>query len=295
MKYLLLFLLILGTNFSFAQYESIFGQNSTQWVFEWENLWPLLQDTIYVTGDTTFQGKYWKKIRCASGQIDESYLSEDTLTGKVWYKKGFINNHPFNDTTTKLSFDFSLQKGDFFDISGAVGPYGLTNASDSAKCYVDTVYYQNGRKVIEFPHSPNSGRPFKFIEGIGGTYNIIYKDIYNSMIGQYILCTYKDNIQTYSNFYYNGNCNVHTGITNFNRINTPSPVQIFPNPANNIIYFKGIKNNSPTFVEIYDSMGRLIQRKKWPNRDFLNIEFLSDGLYFLKIDSCSDIIPFQKK
>ena len=134
MKPFLLLLVLLGTTPSFAQYESIFGQNSTQWIFEWGNLFGTTQDTIYVIGDTTFQGKDWKITDCSCFSYIESYLSEDTTTGQVWYKRGYNASVSYQDTFIKLSFDFSIQKGDFFDISGTWGTLSSGHI-DSSHCY----------------------------------------------------------------------------------------------------------------------------------------------------------------
>ncbi len=61
-----------------AQYQSIFGQNSTLWVFEWHNFFGGAQDTVYVEKDTTAYGQDWKKILVTRNNNYSALLREDT-------------------------------------------------------------------------------------------------------------------------------------------------------------------------------------------------------------------------
>ena len=85
---ILTFLCIILTNDSNAQYQSLFGQNSTKWIFEWHNLGIDEQDTVYVEKDTFVFGQNWKKVLTTRwpNQFKGALIREDTSIGKVWYK-----------------------------------------------------------------------------------------------------------------------------------------------------------------------------------------------------------------
>ena len=53
-------------------------------------------------------------------------------------------------------------------------------------------------------------------------------------------------------------------------------VELFPNPARENIYFKGLDND--TEVSVYDLFGRLILKNK-TNKNSLNISELNSGIY----------------
>ena len=55
-----------------------------------------------------------------------------------------------------------------------------------------------------------------------------------------------------------------------------SLTKLFPNPARENIYFKGLDND--TEVSVYDLFGRLILKNK-TNKNSLNISELNSGIY----------------
>lgn len=56
-------------------------------------------------------------------------------------------------------------------------------------------------------------------------------------------------------------------------------VELFPNPASEIIYFKGLDND--TEVSVYDMFGRLILKKK-TSKNSLDISELNSGIYYFE-------------
>jgi arabinogalactan endo-1,4-beta-galactosidase len=56
-------------------------------------------------------------------------------------------------------------------------------------------------------------------------------------------------------------------------------VELFPNPASEIIYFKGLDNDAEVFV--YDVFGRLILNNK-TNKNSLDISELNSGIYYFE-------------
>ncbi len=64
--------------------------------------------------------------------------------------------------------------------------------------------------------------------------------------------------------------------------NENSKSVLFPNPANNTLYFDGLSNTAT--AEIYDISGKLLLRKQL-NENQLDIRNLAKGLYFIKLST----------
>ena len=216
-----------------AQYKTIFGVNSTEWIFEWHNLDFGGQDTVYVDKDTLLNSVLWKKIMVKSNQSAYAggLLREDTSIGKVWYKGLEFYGNP-EDTSELLSFDFALEVNDSFDISN------MYEGSTPLISRVVATYYTDGLKYIEFEDDLFSGFPFiepyVLIEGVGGIMGVLWKQYFGGLQAQYLLCSYKDGIKTSNiNKRHNGNCNLISSIVN-------DPIYqkkfvVYPNPAKDYV------------------------------------------------------------
>jgi hypothetical protein len=268
-----------------AQYASIFGQTSTQWVFEWHNLEIDEQDTVYVSKDTFAFGHNWKKIGLKKypNFFSGALVREDTTIGKVWYK-GLEFNNSIDDTLEFLAFDFDLNKNDTFNIDNMyAGKFGTSTFENT----VDSVYYINDNKYIRFNWILYAGFPFteKFtlIESIGGIMGILFKQYSGGLQAQYLLCAYKDGVQTfYQNKRHNGNCNIY-GANGINEIKKNKDfVAIYPNPSNDKLNVE-LKSNSYQIKnsQIMDMLGRIINSNGSIKK--LNISNLPNGIYQLKI------------
>ncbi len=280
--------------YSQAQYQSIFGQNSTQWVFEWHNLGIDEQDTIYVEKDTVAFGHNWKKIMVTryQQQFNGGLLREDTTIGKVWYK-GLKFQQSSRDTTQVIVFDYSLNINDTFDIGNGWSAFQSTTTENT----VDSIYYLNGKKYIRFKGLYSPGVPpenYLFIEGISGNLGILWKASNVGGLGTpYLLCSYKDGIKTsYVNQRHNGNCNVF-GANNLNDYETLSKlISIFPNPAFNDLYFELSDGLKVEKINVFDLQGRRIFIHG--NNRNIDISPLSSGTYFIQFITI-DHLKINKK
>ena len=259
-----------------AQYQSIFGQNSTEWIFEWTNLFGWAQDTAYVEKDTVVFGYNWKKIRVSptTGVVQNALVREDTTIGKIWYK--YIGND-YPDTLEKLLFDYSLQVGDTFDVSNSGA---MTSTLENT---VDSVYYVNGAKHIRFKGKYYGNENYLFIEGISGILGVFWKQYGTLLLANYLLCSYKDGVQTfYQNKKYNGNCNVwwFWSTDNPEKINTQ--ITLFPNPAKSVLNIKtdNIKYKV-TLIELINVYGSIVISYKNPYS--VDISNLPAGTYIIKL------------
>lgn len=289
MKKLLLFVFILCSQIGFAQpYKSIFGQTSTQWVFEWSNLSGTFLDTFYIEKDTVVQGMAYKKLSIKkTSPISVALLREDTTIGKVWYKG--LRTEPFfsdADTTERLSFDFSLQAGDSVDISSGVctGPPGAYPPSWNM---VDSVRHIAGSKHVYFRgacnwYDPPPYEPITFIEGIGCNVSPMFKHNGTTpLLSQYILCSYKDGNPTfYNNQRYNGACTLPTAVDD--KSVTRDAIIISPNPADDVLHLEYPSGEKLVNLVLYNVSGQRAAEHK-DGADKLSVKGLTPGVYFLQI------------
>ena len=254
---------------TYAQpYKSIFGNTSTMWIIKWYNLDFGGNDTIVVEKDTLVDGFNWKKIILThpAGFFESgALLREDTLIGKVWY-------HPLEPgrDSTYLAFDFSLEEGDTFDLSSNYDPW-LTSVM------VDSTEMTDAGKRIRFNSFIEEGENIAFIEGVGGNQGPIYKES-SGFLHPYLLCAYKDGVQTYSNISYEGDCSPPTSI---HLIDPAIAIEVYPNPVVDVLHIKNDSEIELEKVEIYDVLGRKISAEGYD----LSIDFngLMPGLYYVRL------------
>jgi hypothetical protein len=294
------FALSLLTTVLFAQpYQSIFGKQSTFWVFQWQQSNAVL-DTAFIAGDTLMKGHVYKKVLLASEAhgarvFGGGLLREDTSAGKVWYRGLYVLYGP-GDTTERLAFDFSLQPGDTFDISGAT--FGASWGIPHDFKLVDSVRTIDGRRYIFFRGSWNwdygnmPPEPFTFIEGIGSNVGVLSKLWPTSLLHPYLLCAYKEGIQTsYRNRSFSGACN--PTLLSAGHARTAADVQLAPNPARDFVRISGASKNDVCSVEIFSSDGRRVLRVAPPANGQIPVSDLPEGIYFFRLFT-SRGVAFQK-
>jgi hypothetical protein len=269
MKQFCFLIFIVTTGVASGQpYESIFGSTSTMWIIKWYNLDFGGIDTIVVEKDTLAYGFNWKKIiKTNSFGFFESgaLLREDTLIGKVWY-------HPLEPgwDSTYLAFDFALEAGDTFDLSSNYDPW-LTSVT------VDSTNITESGKRIRFNSFIEQGENITFIEGVGGNQGPIYKES-SGLFHPYLLCAYKDGVQTYTNISYEGNCNPPTAII---LLDPAKEVAVYPNPVVDILNIKNPSELKFEKVEIYDALGKIISVELYHSS--IDFNGLMPGLYYIRL------------
>ena len=254
---------------TFAQpYKSIFGNTSTMWIVKWYNLDFGGIDTIVVEKDTLAYGFNWKKIITTQpyGFFESgALLREDTLIGKVWY-------HPLEPgrDSTYLAFDFALEAGDTFDLSSNYDPWLTSVMVDS------TDILDSGKRIL-FNSYIEQGENITFVEGVGGNQGPTYKES-SGWLHPYLLCAYKDGIQTYTNISYEGNCTPPTAI---NLIEPAKEVEVYPNPVVDVLRIKNLSELKFEKVEVYNVLGRKVFAELYlPSIDFNG---LMPGLYYIRL------------
>jgi hypothetical protein len=254
---------VLFYNYSKAQpYESVFGQDTTQWnvIYLVPDLYPTF---IYrAVGDTVIDDFNYKQLFL--GTSDKlgnrfGYLREDTTIGKLWHLS--ISNKE------RLIMDLSLEKSDTFHFEG------------DFEYTVDTVFYRSGRKYISF--NEGSEDSVLFIEGIGPFNFLHWVEVPFPEEAQ-IRCMFKDNVLIFKNSSYS---NCYDTVTNVicEQLNT---INIYPNPALNYISISSMENEVYS-IEIFNTMGYLVFNESINNNKQINISSLTAGIYAIRINTKS--------
>ena len=111
----------------------------------------------------------------------------------------------------------------------------------------------------------------------------------------YLLCSYKDGIQTYSNTYYNGNCDVYGMAMGADQSNIPFPsINISPNPFKDILQISTPSHSEAITLQIYTHQGQLVATKPHQSDQPLDLNTLPNGLYYLRIIEYNYTLPIYK-
>lgn len=282
--YYLVIGLILHSIISSSQpYRTIFLSDTTSWnVYECA---PDAGGTIqYFSHDDTIINthNYYKLFRKNinnfsgySGTYICGYVREDTITGKYWFLK--IEDDEYHEA---LFMDFSLNQGDSF---GFISDFRFMWVDSSI---VDTIFYDDGRKIIELDYiyyACLNEYKIIFIEGIGAS-NGFYMGEYNEQPHSYsLLCKFENGTKIYStssNIY--GNCILDPGGgISQNELNIN--ILVYPNPSSSLVSIE-IDDWQKEMLkyEFYNLLGQKIKAGyiKSFKTDF---KFQTDGFYYLVI------------
>lgn len=306
--------LLLSANYNaHAQYASFFADSSWQQNFVYE---------ITCGGmeyDTTIH------LGCCMTSMTFGFKS-DTIQhlGRTYYRmKGLSNSYFYvrEDTThgrlyvslpewsiEKLICDMSLEAGDTIDIDSIQYP-GFSYETMCGPLSVDSVYYLNGRKILDMNLDEDCDSRFfdpyfdgenyyyphnirvRFIEGIGPTFGMRpgTKNPFETM--KLLLCSYKDGELVYIMNDTIG-C-IHdeiNGVPTYNKV----LMSVFPNPAQSHITVKMESDNSYGSLLIVDMMGRVVYNHNMSSaEERIDISNLSNGLYCI-IYKGRDVQDVQK-
>ena len=260
-----------------AQYRSIFGQTSTEWVFEANNISGVYgQDTLRYLADTTIGTLQYKKVWYRIG--DDLLFREDTVLGQVWYRPAQGGVFPFDpDTAERLIFDFSLSVGDTFRVRPLIWPDTFQSLSVH-----DVFIDSSGRRNLVLGDSYSWGMRgrFRLIEGVGSNHGILFLHQDATIDwGQYLLCYRRDGVEAYVNDYY-GTCNVHTGVNATGGLQD-AQFKIYPNPNQGLIYIEALSTVLPQAIALYNQLGQKVLEQ--PYSPQLDLSPLAAGIYYLHL------------
>lgn len=280
-----------------AQYESIFGQNNTQFnIFHVPLSGPCISSHIWQDGVFEINGNNYKKF-------GNAYLREDTLSGKV-YMQMFNYPSPFDTLRDVLIMDLSLQVGDTFHLHS---DYYSINQSISMECpyiIVDSVFYENGSKVVRTNcnawhcklNAFDNNIPLSFIEGVGpnrGPFYWLVQYYHDAGEASLLLCSYKDDTLSYINPLYN------TCDTFVVRVSDKclGGIDVFPNPIEDNLLSISFGNSFSGLILLYNALGSKVYSIDLSNVHTHQIKMthFSKGMYFIKIiDKNSNLLSLKK-
>lgn len=247
-------------------------QVMTQGIDGGTEIWEVFNIFSLGQNDTTINNQLYRQIK-EDDQIVGFGYEED--------KKVFYRPIDWQQDEDILLYDFNLVVGDTFDL------YWVNYMQDS-----DTVFLFHKLKVLTIDSvvlTDNSIRKrltfevtnfhgwticlnsmyFHWIEGIGNTDGLIYKDFECFEWWNQLRCfKYNDEIL------YGPCLNVSTADINQKQI------KLYPNPFQDIVKIDDPNDELLSSV-IYDVQGKVIQKKA--NQTELNLSDLSSGLYILKV------------
>lgn len=276
----------------------------TKWIYEINS--ELGQEKTYleyeVEKDTIVQGKICSKIIKHSADlscfnrpnIEYTYISNDSV---------FFFSSYFNDfrlvymQNVSVSSSWQIEYFDYFN-----------NAIDTVSVFVDSIKTLNIDNVMlqkVYTHHSNSINSnenqvflFEYIENIGGVnymfdYMFHPKYVCDGDFPNGLKC-FNDNtmfdVQLDDDF----NCDIGTDVF---ETNTKLQISLTPNPFSDIlqIIVENANDYKHATIEIYTFEGKRILSTHFS--ETLDLSFLPDGLYFLKISSIEsfETIKFLKK
>jgi len=260
---------------------STFGQDYFPLIQE-NNTWNVLTvvgsifDTSYftttykLTGDTIISSKTYKKLYTSEEEqaVNWSlwgFMREDT-DKKVW-----IRWH--SDEEEFLVYDFSIEVGDSV-LVGVDNPEYLRVDSISENEINQSQRKKFWLSAINYP----SYYTETWIEGIGSNKGICWSGSVLVVGGWYrLLCMYENETLIYSNPNYES-CYL---ITEIDELEYPT-LEIFPNPAKDLLLIKNTENHSITSIILFNANGQMIKQFDKMTDQF-DISGISPGCYSFQI------------
>lgn len=264
MKKFVILIILMNSLSAKSQYQSIFGDSTTSWSFVCPTVFMYNTfKTVSYEKDTVVNSLELKKLNTGV------FILEDTVQGKAW------EYDVANATTSWLIQDFSLELEDSMYI-----PHSIF------KAYVDSVYYQGGRKHIRFSRSHGALSPTEkilMIEGIGTTANTFLHPDSPGFI-DYMTCQHKDGQINFANNHpeWQGDCT--PSVANLEDIENEL-FELYPNPTSGDLNIE--TNGQLEHVTIYSVTGAVVLES---TSSSINISNLQNGVYYVKVNSEGQIL-----
>jgi len=287
-RFIILILILTISNTINAQYQSLFGSNSTSWNVYGYDLGAVTDSTV-TNSETIINDITYKRLisfKYVDFELDpiestaQRFIREDLTTGKVWYKGSEQSNE-------LLIMDLSLEVGDLFFVSPGTWNTGLGNYP------VEEIWVENGRKHIKFDCTINTAQEkLTFIEGIGP--NIGLQHQHSSTNGSpYLLCSYKNENIEYQNSQhpqFAGLC-LHNETAAIGDEELNYQIIIYPNPVKDILTIEEQSNIEIESTSIYNYLGQKLVTAQQRKIDMSN---LKTGVYLVKIKLVNGQIVSKK-
>ena len=289
-------LILLNIGFSFGQ--SIVTSNR-QW-YNFINYYafpgPVLgEEHLRFSADTVINSLTYKKV--------ERSLDSDPL---LWSSYGFIREDPnkkvfykmYASESERLLYDLNAGVHDTILVYGLITSYENMNL-DSMSFFVrnidSTLVGQVYRKRINLALAVDTGSVFEqWVDSIGSLggmlhnkYTLVGCDYYK------LQCYFENGVLMYHDPGY-PSCTYISGVSE--TAASALTVTIFPNPVSDVstMIVKGIEDNTPVSVTLYNSYGKEVYRAACGNRLKLCKNSFTGGMYFYSISNAGKLIKSGK-
>lgn len=236
--FLLIYILGLFFHKGFGQtYQKVAIPDTTTWLVAQEQLFGRFIDTLYAKNQIDDQIEIWFGSSGFDEPIFMGFLRASEDNSKLWFSpNGTSKNEEL------LVFDLTLEKGDTFYLGST-----LTT--------VDTVFYRDNLKHIEFDISTIWDENLRFIEGVGPNISVAWI-AHPGILEPYVICKYDDAL-----FYVAENpnfidCNLDT--TNSEEMDNYYEINIYPNPFEDCFRIYVFSLSNKTEIIILDMKGRIV-------------------------------------
>lgn len=255
------------------------GAKAQTWYIMGEYIWspPNPQGTFevahYQAEDVEINGMEYHTIYIhGEGVLLGAYRNEDN---QVYYCKW--NGSDYDEE--ELLYDYDLEEGDYFNDADE-HPMMVTS--------VTTITDFNGvqRKKFEFSFLGLEEETEYWIEGVGSSKGFVNRGVYTPTDQGsifHLLCYHIGDELIYVNPTYNA-CD----IDEINEDAGQYKVNLYPNPANDIVKVQHVDNLNINKIEVVDLLGRVVTSAQ--NTDEINVSTLAEGQYLVKIYGESTLV-----
>ena len=257
-------------------YQKVAIPDTTTWLVAQEQFSGRFIDTLYAKNQSDDKIEIWFGSQYGVEQLFLGLLRSNEDNSRLWFTPyGTGNNEEM------LIFDLTLEKGDTFYLGST-----LTT--------VDTVFYKDNLKYIEFDISTIWDENLRFIEGVGPNISIAWM-AHPGILEPYVVCKYDDAL-----FYVAENpnfieCTIDT--TDSEEFEKNDGIKIYPNPANGFISlsFPQVHNYNDVVFEVLSIDGRkLISKPIHSELSTQDISTLPTGMYLYRFTNGGLIIKTGK-
>jgi OOP family OmpA-OmpF porin len=99
----------------------------------------------------------------------------------------------------------------------------------------------------------------------------------------------------YSYYYIDDITLIDQSTVGFNELTNGASIEVYPNPANDVINFKFSDANTKRKIELYNKIGELVLSEDAPTQNsLLNIHHLQSGVYFVKVSYANGMSVVKK-
>lgn len=226
-------------------------------------------------------------------------IREDT-TGKIFRYFPSIEDEV-------LICDMSLNQGDTFQLYTLDCEFGTDEYyfEQGYKLVVDSVTYENGRKIIHFPDIDNSitftdffdgsyreyNIGLKFIEGVGPTFGPFgYVPVSLESLLPLLLCLTQNDQLEYMLHDSLGCEQFSAGVSDYESLK----IKLYPNPSDGFIHLDLDENCTDCYIEVFNLLGVSVYSTTISESMTIDLSNNPAGIYFLSLRNKETVLGVKK-